>query len=63
MLTLRAAWLARQGKPFVNAEGSMWKLVTGETAVRVTEQAIRSSAATATRVSTLWSAGTATRRF
>jgi acyl-CoA dehydrogenase len=33
--------MARQGKPFVNAEGSMSKLVAGETAVRVTEQAIQ----------------------
>ena len=41
LLTWRAAWMARQGKPFVNAEGSMSKLVAGETAVRVTEQAIQ----------------------
>ena len=33
--------LARQGKPFAHAEGSMSKLVAGETAVRVTEQAIQ----------------------
>jgi hypothetical protein len=41
LLTWRAAWMARQGKPFVHAEGSMSKLVAGETAVRVTEQAIQ----------------------
>jgi alkylation response protein AidB-like acyl-CoA dehydrogenase len=41
LLTWRAAWMARQGKPFTNAEGSMSKLVAGETAVRVTEQAIQ----------------------
>ena len=41
LLTWRAAWMARQGKPFASAEGSMSKLVAGETAVRVTEQAIQ----------------------
>src|ERR1700722_682099 len=41
LLTWRAAWVARQGKPFTGAEGSMSKLVAGETAVRVTEQAIQ----------------------
>jgi alkylation response protein AidB-like acyl-CoA dehydrogenase len=41
LLTWRAAWMARQGKPFTGAEGSMSKLVAGETAVRVTEQAIQ----------------------
>jgi hypothetical protein len=41
LLTWRAAWMARTGRPFVNAEGSMSKLVAGETAVRVTEQAIQ----------------------
>ena len=41
LLTWRAAWMARQGKPFAHAEGSMSKLVAGETAVRVTEQAIQ----------------------
>ena len=41
LLTWRAAWMARQGKPFTRAEGSMSKLVAGETAVRVTEQAIQ----------------------
>src|ERR1700729_1704930 len=37
----RAAWRAHQGRPFRRAEGSMSKLVAGETAVRVTEQAIQ----------------------
>ena len=41
LLTWRAAWMARQGKPFAHAEGSMSKLFAGETAVRVTEQAIQ----------------------
>ena len=41
LLTWRAAWMARQGRPFTQAEGSMSKLVAGETAVRVTEQAIQ----------------------
>jgi alkylation response protein AidB-like acyl-CoA dehydrogenase len=41
LLTWRAAWMARQGKAFSAAEGSMSKLVAGETAVRVTEQAIQ----------------------
>ena len=41
LLTWRAAWMARQGKAFARAEGSMSKLVAGETAVRVTEQAIQ----------------------
>jgi alkylation response protein AidB-like acyl-CoA dehydrogenase len=41
LLTWRAAWMARNGRPFHHAEGSMSKLVAGETAVRVTEQAIQ----------------------
>ncbi|MBO0802731.1 MAG: acyl-CoA dehydrogenase family protein [Nocardiopsaceae bacterium] len=41
LLTWRAAWMARNDKPFVNAEGSMSKLVAGEMAVRVTDQAIQ----------------------
>jgi alkylation response protein AidB-like acyl-CoA dehydrogenase len=41
LLTWRAAWMARHGLPFENAEGSISKLVAGETAVRVTEQAIQ----------------------
>jgi alkylation response protein AidB-like acyl-CoA dehydrogenase len=41
LLTWRAAWMARQRQRFDHAEGSMSKLVAGETAVRVTEQAIQ----------------------
>src|SRR6266702_3227968 len=41
LLVWRAAWMARARKPFDGAEGSMSKLVAGETAVRVTEQAIQ----------------------
>src|SRR5580658_7684248 len=41
LLTWRAAWVARNGHKFHHAEGSMSKLVAGETAVRVTEQAIQ----------------------
>ncbi|MGI5271137.1 acyl-CoA dehydrogenase family protein [Nonomuraea sp. CA-218870] len=41
LMTWRAAWMARQGKRFEQAEGSMSKLVAGETAVWVTEQAIQ----------------------
>jgi hypothetical protein len=41
LLTWRAAWMARHGKPFDHAEGSMCKLVAGETAVRVTDQAMQ----------------------
>jgi alkylation response protein AidB-like acyl-CoA dehydrogenase len=41
LLTWRAAWMARHGRRFTRAEGSMSKLVAGETAVRVTEQAIQ----------------------
>jgi len=41
LLTWRAAWMARHRVPFRQAEGSMSKLVAGETAVRVTEQAIQ----------------------
>jgi alkylation response protein AidB-like acyl-CoA dehydrogenase len=41
LLTWRAAWMARHGLPFEKAEGSISKLVAGETAVRVTEQAIQ----------------------
>ena len=41
LLTWRAAWMARQGRRFTHAEGSMSKLAAGETAVRVTEQAIQ----------------------
>jgi alkylation response protein AidB-like acyl-CoA dehydrogenase len=41
LLTWRAAWMARHELPFERAEGSVSKLVAGETAVRVTEQAIQ----------------------
>jgi hypothetical protein len=41
LMTWRAAWMARQGKPFSSAEGSMSKLFAAETAVRVTDQAIQ----------------------
>jgi alkylation response protein AidB-like acyl-CoA dehydrogenase len=41
LLTWRAAWMARQAKPFDHAEGSMSKLFAAETAVRVTELAIQ----------------------
>ncbi|MGY1684676.1 acyl-CoA dehydrogenase family protein [Geodermatophilus sp. SYSU D00867] len=41
LLVWRAAWMARTGQPFTSAEGSMSKLVAGETAVRVTEQAMQ----------------------
>jgi acyl-CoA dehydrogenase len=41
LLTWRAAWMGRNGVPFNKAEGSMSKLKAGETAVRVTEQAIQ----------------------
>ncbi|GAA2737242.1 acyl-CoA dehydrogenase family protein [Actinocorallia aurantiaca] len=41
LLIWRASWMARQGKPFENAEGSMAKLHASETAVRVTEEAIQ----------------------
>jgi len=41
LLTWRAAWMARHGLPFDYAEGSISKMVAGETAVRVTEQAIQ----------------------
>jgi hypothetical protein len=41
LLTWRAAWMARQDKPFDRAEGSQSKLFASEMAVRVTEQAIQ----------------------
>ena len=41
LLVWRAAWMARTGQQFTSAEGSMSKLVAGETAVRVTERAIQ----------------------
>ncbi|WP_343909946.1 acyl-CoA dehydrogenase family protein [Nocardioides aquiterrae] len=41
LLVWRAAWMARQGKKFESAEGSMSKLFAGETAVRVTTDAMQ----------------------
>lgn len=41
LLVLRAAWMAATGKAFTAGEGSMSKLVAGETAVAVTEQAVQ----------------------
>ena len=41
LLTWRAAWMARDGRRFTKAEGSMCKLKAGEVAVRVTEEAIQ----------------------
>jgi len=41
LLVWRAAWMAASGKPFLHGEGSMSKLYAGETAVRVTEEAIQ----------------------
>lgn len=41
LLVYRAAWMARAGKEFTSAEGSMAKLVASETAVYVTDEAIQ----------------------
>ncbi|MBM3664101.1 MAG: acyl-CoA dehydrogenase [Actinobacteria bacterium] len=41
LMTYRAAWLARNGGGYKNAEGSMSKLMAGRTAVWVTERAIQ----------------------
>ncbi|MGH9123446.1 MAG: acyl-CoA dehydrogenase family protein, partial [Acidimicrobiales bacterium] len=41
LLVWKAAWMGRTGKPFGAAEGSQSKLFAGETAVRVTEEAIQ----------------------
>ena len=41
LLVWRAAWMARQGKQFEKAEGSMSKLFAGETAVKVTTDAMQ----------------------
>jgi alkylation response protein AidB-like acyl-CoA dehydrogenase len=41
LLTWRAAWMSKAGQPFNAGEGSMSKLVAGETAVWVTEKAIQ----------------------
>ena len=41
LLVWRVAWMGASGKHFENGEGSMSKLKAGETAVRVTEEAIQ----------------------
>ena len=41
LLVWRACWMAAQHKQFTAGEGSMSKLYAGETAVRVTEEAIQ----------------------
>jgi alkylation response protein AidB-like acyl-CoA dehydrogenase len=41
LLTWRAAWMSKAGQRFTAGEGSMSKLVAGETAVWVTEKAIQ----------------------
>lgn len=41
MLVWRAGWMARNGLPFENAEGSMAKLYASEAAVYVTDEAIQ----------------------
>jgi alkylation response protein AidB-like acyl-CoA dehydrogenase len=41
LLVWRASWMAATRKPFLNGEGSMSKLFAGETAVKVTEEAIQ----------------------
>ena len=41
LLVWQAAWMAKQGKEFDKGQGSMSKLKAGETAVRVTEEAIQ----------------------
>jgi acyl-CoA dehydrogenase len=41
LLVWRASWMARNGKPFENAEGSMSKLKAGEVAVWASERAIQ----------------------
>src|SRR5205807_10478400 len=41
LLVWRACWMAATGKHFEAGEGSMSKLYAGETAVRVTEEAIQ----------------------
>ena len=41
LLVWRASWMGATGKPFEHGEGSMSKLKAGETAVKVTEEAIQ----------------------
>ncbi|MDX3234313.1 acyl-CoA dehydrogenase family protein [Streptomyces sp. ME03-5709C] len=41
LLVWRASWMAASGRPFTSAEGSMSKLYAGETAKKVTAQAVQ----------------------
>ncbi len=41
LLVWRASWMGAAGKPFEHGEGSMSKLKAGETAVKVTDEAIQ----------------------
>jgi acyl-CoA dehydrogenase len=41
LLIWRASWMAATRQPFTSGEGSMSKLFAGETAVKVTEEAIQ----------------------
>ena len=41
LMVWRAAWMARTGKDFENAEGSMAKLMASEMSVYVTDEAIQ----------------------
>jgi acyl-CoA dehydrogenase len=41
LLIWRASWMAATRQKFLNGEGSMSKLYAGETAVKVTEEAIQ----------------------
>jgi acyl-CoA dehydrogenase len=41
MLVWHASWMAKNGKEFDKGQGSMSKLKAGETAVRVTEEAVQ----------------------
>jgi acyl-CoA dehydrogenase len=41
LLVWRAAWMGKTGKTFEAGEGSMSRLFAGETAVKVTEEAIQ----------------------
>ena len=59
LLTWRAAWMARQGRRFTHAEGSMSKLVAGRPRCASPSRPSRSSAATGTPATSPWSAGTA----
>ncbi|MGH7642383.1 MAG: acyl-CoA dehydrogenase family protein [Candidatus Dormibacteria bacterium] len=41
LLVWRAGWLAREGRGFAHAEGSMAKLMAGDVAMRVTVEAVQ----------------------